>query len=307
MFKPTVLIVGCFWLLPLLTASAGPLATSQVPANAKWVMHVDVDRFTASQTCAVLTNSAAAGQAFQQQLARYRAMLGLDPLHDLRQVTLFGEDVTGTRGVALVAGSLKGDAITRTLATFPQYRATPIDRWTLQKWRDRATGRELDACLYSSRLLIVASDESGVTGAMNVLNGAKPSLARAKGGLGIPTPKYGTFLTAATRGYAGDGQDPVKALILRNTESATVQIGETSGTVDAGLVLNAVSTDAAQQIEQVLNGLIVAANLSGSTEGLGRLAALSTVARDDRTLTIQLRCPARDAAQLLVSAMFPSR
>lgn len=305
--KPVSALAASLLLLPLLTASAAPLAKSQVPATAKWLMHVDIDRLAASQTCAILTNSPTAGRAFQEHLARYRSLLGVDPLKDLRHVTLFGEDVTGDRGVALVSGDLRAESVTRTLSAFPQYRAVPLDRWTLHKWRDRASGRDMNACLYSSRLLVIASDESGVTGAMNVLNGAKANLGKARDGLVVPPPRAGTFFTAASRGYAGGELDPLKAMILRSTESATLQIGETSGTVDAGLVLNAVSPEAAVQIEQILNGLIVAANLSGNADGLARLAALSEVARQERVVTVKLRCPARDAAQLLAAAMFPSR
>lgn len=284
-------------------AAAGPLTRAQIPATAKWVMHVDVDRLAASQTCMVLTNNPASGRAFVNALARYRALLGVDPLHDLRHVTLYGEDVTGNRGVALVSGNLRADTITRSLSAYPQYRNTPWGSWTLHKWRDRATGTEMNACLYSSRLLVIGSDESGVAGALNVLSGAKPNMIKGKSSLVLPQPRDGVFFTAASRGYSGAEADPLKAMILRNTDSATLQIGETAGKVNAGLLLNAVSPDAALQIEQILNGLILTATLSDNQSGLARLAGLSEVSRQDRTVGLQLRCPAWQAAAALSQAI----
>lgn len=289
-----------------LTAVAGPLVKAQIPATAKWVMHVDIDRLANSQTCAVLTNNPATGKAFLNAVARYRALLGGDPLHDLRQVTLYGEDVTGNRGVALVAGNLRPDTITRNLSTYPQYRTTPYGSWTLQKWRDRASGMEMNACLYSSRLLVIGSDESGVAGALNVLSGAKANMDKGRGTLALPKPRDGVFVTAASRGYTGSEQEPLKAMILRNTESAALQIGEKAGKVDADLLLNAVSPEAAQQIEQILNGLILTATLADDSTGLARLAGMSEVSCENRSVGLQLHCPARDAAVALSAAMLSS-
>ncbi len=288
-----------------LTLLAGPLSKSQLPATAKWVMHIDVERLAASQACAILTNNPAIGKAFTAQLARYRALLGGNPLTDLRNVTLFGEDTTGNRGVALVAGNIRPESVTRVISGYSQYRAVRWDKWTLHKWRDAASGTEMNACFHSPRLLIIGSDESGVTGALNVLGGAKPSLAKGKGLLAVPAPRDGVFLTAATRGYAGSDDEPFRAMILRNTDSATVQIGETAGKVDAAMVLNAVSPDAALQIEQILNGLIVTASLSNDKTGLAQLAAMSSVDRADRSVSLHLNCPSYQAAVLLANALFP--
>jgi hypothetical protein len=164
----------------------------------------------------------------------------------------------------------------------------------------------MNACLYSSRLLVIGSDESGVAGALNVLSGAKPNMIKGRSTLVLPQPRDGVFFTAASRGYTGTEENPLKAMILRNTDSATVQIGETAGKVNAGLLLNAVSPEAALQIEQILNGLILTATLSDDPSGLARLAALSEVSRQDRTVGLHLQCPARQAAAALVSAILSS-
>jgi len=231
--------------LAVAAASAGPLPKTQIPATAKWVLHADIDRLAGSKTCAVLTDGPAAGRAFQNALARYRALLGVDPLRDLRNVTLYGEDTTGSRGVALISGDLRADTVTHTLSGYPQHRTTTWGAWTLHHWRDAASGTEMCACLHTARLLVIGSDESAVAGALNVLNGVKQSLATKKGILVLPPERDGVFLTAVSRGYSGSQQEPLKAMILHNTDSATLQIGERKGVLEAGLALNAISPDAA--------------------------------------------------------------
>lgn len=300
-------IVAVSLMLAVTAALAGPLPKAQIAVSAKWVVHLDLEGLAATKTCAALTNSPASGPAFQSALARYRTLLGVDPLRELRSVTLYGEDVTGSRGAALVSGNLRVDVITRTLNAYPQHRTTPWGAWTVHHWRDAASGTDMCACLYSNHLLVIGSDESAVDGALNVLNGVKQNLAKGKSSLTFPLPRDGVFFTAVSRGYAGSGQEPLKAMILRNTESVTIQIGEKAGAVDAGLVLTAVSPDAAQQIEQVLNGLIVAANLTNDDSGLAELAALCTVTRQDSTLWMRLNCPASQAAAQLARAFMTSR
>ena len=300
-------IVAAVLMLAAAATMAGPLPKAQIAVTAKWVVHLDLDCLATTKTCSALTNSPAAGPAFQNALARYRALLGVDPLRELRSVTLYGEDVTGNRGAALVSGNLRVDVITRTLTAYPKHHTTPWGAWTVHHWRDAASGKEMCACLYSNHLLVIGSDESAVDGALNVLNGVKQNLAKGKGILTFPLARDGVFFTLVSRGYAGSGQEPLKALILRNTESVTMQIGEKAGVVDASLVLNAVSPEAALQIEQIVNGLIVTANLTNDDSGLAELAALCTVNREDSTLRIRLNCPATQAAAQLARAFMTSR
>ena len=98
-------IVAAVLMLAAAATMAGPLPKAQIAVTAKWVVHLDLDCLATTKTCSALTNSPAAGPAFQNALARYRALLGVDPLRELRSVTLYGEDVTGNRGAALVSGN----------------------------------------------------------------------------------------------------------------------------------------------------------------------------------------------------------
>ncbi len=285
-------------------ALAGSLSKSQVSANAKWVVHLDMERFVPSQTCRLLQQDKAKGAEFQSLLTHYRNLLGVDPLKDLIQVTLYGEEVSGSRGVALISGSLNPKYTVQRLTGYPKYQSKPVGKLTLHTWRDSSGSRELNACFYSSRLLLIGSDERAVLGAVAILEGDQPSLGSRKSpGLVFPAGGGGVFLTAVTKGYAGSPQDPLKALILRNTDTAVVQVAENKGLVDANMVLAAISPEAAFQIHQIMNGLMVSASLSSDAGGLAKLAELSEVTRQDQNVRVALHCPARDVASALVSSM----
>ena len=245
------------------TAFGGPLPRTQVSGDAKWVVHFDVERFAPSQTCQILCRDKQGGEGFQALLTHYRNLLGVDPLKDITHITLYGNEVSGSRGVALITGALNAKTVVQRLSAYPQYRTKTVGRMLVHKWRDKSGGTELNACFLSARLLAIASDEPTLIGAADVLNGNKPSLAsRNKPGLVVPVAKEGVFMTAVTKGYGGSPDEPLKALILRNTDSAVLEVAENKGIVDASMVLTAVSPDAAFQIHQILNGLIVSSMLS---------------------------------------------
>jgi len=284
------------------TLQASPLSKSQIPADSKWVMHLDMNQFASSQTCRLLASGKNDGQRFQSMLNHYRTLLGIDPLKDINSLTLFGNEVTGDRGTALISGTFNPKQITKQFSTYPQYKTKRNEQLTLQTWQDKASGKPLWACFYSSRQLILASDEFSVVNTAWVLNGDKPNLAASKTPtLPFPAVQPGSFFTAVTKGYSGT--NPTQAMILRNTESANLQLAENSGMVDGAILLNADSPETAVQIQQILNGLMVSAGFADNESPLAKLAELSTITRTGNSISLKIHCPAGDAAGLVASAL----
>ena len=288
------------------SVAAAGIPKSQISANAKWIVHIDMDRFAASDTCASLIKDPAHGKAFQSYLAHYRLLLGIEPLKDIRQVILYGEDISGSRGVALISGNMDPDLFVRRLSGNAEYRSETSGKLTIHQWLDRNSGTTLAASFYTSKLLLIASDKLTLNAALDVLGGARKSLNDTRQGLPIPASRGGVFFTAVTRGYSGSTDNPMRAAILRNTETATVLIGEAKGIVDAGMRLDAVSPSAAIQIEAIMNGLVVMAGMSDDTNGLGKLAELSQMTRENDVVNVTLRCKASDAAFALASGILDS-
>jgi hypothetical protein len=287
-----------------LSLQASPLPKSQVAGDSKWVIHLDMEQFAPSQTCRLMMNSRNGAKSFQTMLNHYRTLLGVDPLKDISGITLYGREVTGNRGTALISGALNAQAITKQLSTYPQYTINTYGKLKLQTWTDKTTNRPLWACFYTTRLLILGSDESSILNATATLGGTKPNLATGKSVyLPMQTIREGSFFTAVTRGYAGSDADPIKAMILKNTDAATLQLSENKGIVDGKVLLKAISSDSALQIHQVLNGLMVAANMSDSASPLAKLAGMSDISRNDRNVLLKVHCPAADAADILAATM----
>ncbi|MEI6564324.1 MAG: hypothetical protein WCO42_08495 [bacterium] len=282
--------------------TAAPLSRSQIPADSKWVMHLDMNQFASSQTCRLLSSGQGDAKRFQNMLNHYRNLLGVDPLKDIASLTLFGNEVSGNRGVALISGSLNSKQITSQFSTYSQYTTKKNGRLTLQTWVDKGSGKPLWASFYSSRQLILASDEFSLVNAAWVLDGDRPNLAASKNAtLPFPATQPGSFFTAVTKGYSGS--NPTQAMILRSTESANLQLAENSGIVDGAILLNADSPETAVQIQQILNGLMVSASFTDAGSPLAKLAELSTLSRNGNTMSLKIHCPAGEAASLVGSLL----
>jgi hypothetical protein len=265
-------------------------------------MHLDMNQFAASQTCRLLVAGQGDSKRFQTMLAHYRTLLGIDPLKDIASLTLFGNEVTGNRGVALISGSLNSKQITKQFSTYPQYSTKKNGRLTVQTWLDKGSNKPLWASFYSSRQLILASDEFSLLNSAWVLDGDKPNLTTGKSTiLPFPAVPPGSLFTAVTKGFSGTS--PTQAMILRNTESASLQLSENSGIVDGVVLLNADSPESAIQIQQILNGLMLSSGFANPDSPLSKLSELSTLSRSGNTMSLKIRCPAGEAAGLISTAL----
>lgn len=286
------------------TVGAAPLSKTQISADAKWVLHLDIEQFGPSETCRILLKESGKGDKFKTALDHYRNLLGVDPLKALTNITLYGEEISGNRGVALIRGAIPPKALTARLSTYPDYTTRKASGSTIHQWKDRASSAQMNACLFSSSLTVITSDAASMDAALGILNGSRPNLGGIKNPtLTIPAPMTGAFLTAASCGYAGASPHPLKAMLLRNTTCTTMQVAESKGITDATIALAAVSPDAAFQIHQILNGLIVSAAFTDESSGLAKLAELSEVKRQDRLVNLRVHCPTPDATSALAATL----
>jgi hypothetical protein len=298
-----LLLVSLFLTAPA-TAPAAPLSKTHISADAKWVLHLDIEQFAPSETCRVLLSDSGNNDKLKTLLNHYRNLLGVDPLKALSNITLYGEEISGSRGVAIIRGAIPAKALITRLSSYPEYTTRKLSGYTIHKWKDRASGTTMDACIYSSSMFIIASDDNAMNSALGTLDRSIPNLGSLKNPtLAIPLPLAGTFLTAATCGYAGASPNPLKAMLLRNTTCTTMQVAESKGIMDANIALAAVSPDAAYQIHQILNGLLVSAAFTEESSGLAKLAELSEVKRQDCLVNLRIHCPARDAAAALATSL----
>jgi len=155
---------------------AGPLDLRQVPANAQWVAHVDVD---------TMRGPPVFGQAFAAVTERWndvetrlhclRDAFGLDLAAGLHSITLYGDQFGKPTGVLIANVDVDRRVLEAEMKEAPGYRADKHGPHTLHSWADEHG--PLIGVFYSRTVLVFGRTAADVAAAVDVLDGKSPNLA----------------------------------------------------------------------------------------------------------------------------------
>ena len=235
---------------------AEPLNLKQVPADAKWVAHMDVDAIRASTV---------AQKAYKQchdkcedadeKLAKLREKLGMDPTTDLHGITFYGTQIKKEKGVVIVQAEVDQKHLVAKAKKAPDYSSSKHKSYKLHTWTHRK-GKEhehsVTGCFHKPTVIVFGRTADEVTAALDVLDGKSPALAGSDSQLAAEIPA-GTVLLARAVGLA-DADLPSKSPLAKECESLCLAIGEHDGEVFAKGKLVTKSEDVAKQLKEVAEG-----------------------------------------------------
>jgi hypothetical protein len=276
-------------LLPLLAlsvpAAAGPLPTSYIPADAQWVVHVDIEKGLKSTIGSYIT--AHLGEFEFDGLEAVRAKTGINPLTDLKDVTVFGSSADPDEGVAIIHTTAAVDAFLEKArqeeTTFTQvtHGAYTLDTWTegtTKRYgfvRSRGDERLILVAQNADRLATaIARTETGAAG------------AEAADLLKQP-PKGSSVLFVAARGLGSMASNP-KTVMLQQAEGLLLDCGEEDGFLYANMAVTTRNAQDAKDLLAAMNGCVALARMGArrdpelsalleATNGLSLSSEASTI------------------------------
>jgi len=131
--------------LPLLVVSAplsaGPLDKGQVPADAKWVLHADLEGFLASKVGSAVLEEARK-QGLDVALGAVQAMFGFDPTKDLMSEALFGAGFKESQAVVLIHAKVDHEKILAITKANPGFGESNYGEHVVYRWREKAKGSD---------------------------------------------------------------------------------------------------------------------------------------------------------------------
>ena len=263
----TVLTVAVLALLPGLGANAalaaGPssLQMSIVPADAQWVMHLDMERFAASTLFQLLSES---GKGFdlRTKMGQFSDKLKMDPLKDIMGVTVFGRGGAGQKPVVAVNGNFDKAGLLGILKMESSYKETPYGKHTLYSWEGAHYGAFVD-----DRLALLAEDETDIKSALDAIGGktknvsASPLVSLLRKG---PQGAMIEFALGDINSLTGQAKDVGAAALpamLTQMRSISGVVAETGDRLNMKIEIGAESAQVAQSIQQTIQGLVALMNL----------------------------------------------
>jgi hypothetical protein len=297
-------------------AHAGPLRHQEVAADARWVLHLDVDRFRSTPTGESLLQEA--GNKLSEhlkQLFKDEPSPDLD-LNKLKSVTVYG-DFSGSNQVVILKSDLEiGKILEFALTQAAKHKG--LSSWPLTK---AERGGVTTYTLPDHVSIWVRPDNTGILSksaeaaerANEVIDGRSPNLTSRTAFNDFPTVQKAFFFFGAAEGFNSseelkaevfkDGTNNPKAKILKMTESGRAVIGQDDDKLFLNISLKAKTSEVATHMQQVVQGMIALASLAQSdNEQVQQLAESAKVTTAGNNVNLSLSFPA-DKALLMLNQM----
>jgi len=150
---------------------------------------------------------------------------------------------------------------------------------------------EIYGTILDNRTIVLGKSLSGLRGYLQVRRGNRPSVD-VKARFSSYSPAAGQCLVVAfAEGINRAAGLPVQARVLQLTEGMTIQIGENSENALLNVSLTTDSPQTANQVQQVLQGILALLTLTQAHPDLDVLVRSLVFSIEDRTVRCDLNYP----------------
>jgi hypothetical protein len=287
---------------------AGPLNKEKVAGDAAWVAHVDIDALLKSDLGKFVLDKAGEKDKFIEGLVKLQEAFGLDPLRDIRGLTLYGEKIgdKDEQGVVIADATLDADKVLPLLRENVTYKAIEHGDRVLHQWTDQKEGKPAKTqtgCFYDAKTIVIGSTVDLVKKAVAVLDGEVANLVKTGALSNLPKPAAGAFLIAAAEGIdLSSEEEHPKAAIFRSVTGGVLQAGELDGVLFASLALTAKNAEDAANIRQMAQGFVALFKVGMQEklpEDLQNLGEKITVGGSEATAQLDVTLPTESAIKLV--------
>jgi hypothetical protein len=272
---------------------AAPVDLGQVSADAKGLVHIDVDAIRAST---VVQNAWKKCQAMHpkatEHMDKVKGMIGMDPRTDLHGITMYGKKVGSHEGVLLVNAKLDQKLLLEKAAKAPDHKVVKHGNREIHTWTDKHHGPKTVAGAFYKDGVAFGSSVEELNAALDVLDGKAPAVGSGSALAGHVPP--GTTVMMRATGIA-EANLPCKSPVAKQMESVRVAMGENDGQSFFRAKATMTNADIVGQVKIILDGGRAMALLhSGKDEAAKKLIDAAKVTSEGKTLTILWSAPATD-------------
>lgn len=251
-------------------AGFAPLDRSLIAADARWIAHVEIERFVQGRIFELLQEHEADFDVNGGDWQEVRDTLGFDPLEEIRSVTVVGLPRSEESAVAMIRGSSAVEDAMGRLEEHLSRRDLEVDGYDITRWSETG-GDPVHTYLArragsDERLLLAASHPADLAEAISALRGDSDSLADVSDGLDttLDSDAYVLVSVSGTLAQWADGEEASQ--IGRIVEKARVQLAERDGRIVLDAAIDAKNSEKVRQVTAILQGLLAFASLASAAE-----------------------------------------
>jgi len=295
MFKKTLLLIAALALAALIfvvPAWPGTLPTSIVPDGARWVAHLDMEKFVATKLYEYLEKDG----KFDIKSRDLNRWFKIDVPKDITGLTIFGLDPGDKQAVFAVAGKFDRAGLLALIALDKEHQETPYGAYTLY-----STGSDEYGAFINDGLIVFSENREAIEKVLDTAAGKTKSFASSKLNASFKDVSSGAFLSGVVENLSGLGKEINQSKFVEKASMMFFLAQEKQDNLQVRVQVTADTPESAKNMADMAQGLIALVRL-GQGEGPGAIPASLVeglkVKLDGKTVRLELDMPSREVADL---------
>ena len=295
MFKKSVLMIAALVLAALIfvvPAWPGTLPTSVIPDGARWVAHLDMEKFIATELYEYLEKDG----KFDIKSRDLNRWFKIDVPKDITGVTIFGLDPGDKQAVFAVAGKFDKAGLLALIALDKEHQETSYGAYTLY-----STGSDEYGAFINDGLIVFSENREAVEKVLDTAAGKTKSFASSKLNASFKDVSSGAFLSGVVGDLSGLGKGINQSKFVEKASMMFFLAQEKQDNLQVRVQVTADTPESAKNMADMAQGLIALVRL-GQGEGPGAVPASLVeglkVKLDGKTVRLELDMPSREVADL---------
>jgi len=295
MFKKSILLIAALALAALILvvpAWPGTLPTSVIPDGARWVAHLDMEKFIATTLYQYLEKDG----NFDIKSRDLNRWFKIDVPKDITGLTIFGLDPGDKQAVFAVAGKFDKAGLLALIALDKDHQETPYGAYTLY-----STGSDEFGAFINDGLIVFSENREAVEKVLDTAAGKTKSFAASKLNAAFKDVSSGAFLSGVVEDLSGLGKEINQSKFVEKASLMFFLAQEKQDNLQVRVQVTADSPESAKNMADVAQGLLAMVRL-GQGEGPRAIPASLVeglrVKLEGKTVRLELDMPSREIANM---------
>lgn len=295
--KKTVLLAVALIVFALFTAVPaypGTVPASLVPESARWVVHLDMEKFVTTRLFA----SVEKGDAFEIQTRDAGRWLKMDPAKDIKGVTLIGFE-SGVKGhpVIAVTGTFDKARLLTLIDLDEEHTETAYGGYTIH-----SSGGDGYGAFVNDGLIVLSESQAALERVLDTAGGKSKSFAGTALAAALKDVPAGGFLSGVLPDLSGLGREIGPSKVLEKASGLFFAAQEKEDRLVVRLQVTADTPESAKNMYDVVQGLIAMGKLGLDPDNIAKVANILEgiqIKQDGKVLRIDLDRPSQEIADLI--------
>jgi hypothetical protein len=280
-------------LLVALPVWPGTIPASIVPDGARWIAHLDMEKFVATDFYAYLEKNG----RFDFRVRDVERWLKIDVPRDITGVTVFGLGPDEDETVFALAGKFDKQRLMNLLELDEDHKEYAYGAFTVHSMVDDDFG-----AFVSDSLIVFSSDRGALEKALDAAGGKTKAFASSKLAAALKDVPAGAFLSGVVDDLSGLGKEIHQSKLIEKASGLFFAAQEKQSVLQVRVQMTADTAENSKNVADLVQGVIALGRLSegrGEMAGFASLAEKIQVKQDGKIVRIEFEGSAREIADLL--------